>query len=194
MANTVVEGTDPQGCERYRALYEEIMSDVGKLAIVERSHLILKPEVPLFIFSVKLKGAPAPKTVGAVASTRAEKGKVYVSITDEVYAPGILKALWDRYGRDSVTQTDRFDITVDGADSSMEVDDLKVESSEQPVQEVVGALWRVMPEGIRNRRVIFNNDVLTVVATEEIKQPEFIAEAEKLHEDMIRGVARCTRF
>lgn len=194
MANTTVEGTDPSGCERYGPLYEEIMSDVGKMASVESSYLMLKPEVPLFIMSVRLRGAPTPKTIGLVASTRAEKGRVYVSINDEVYAPGILNALNNAYGRDNVTQTDRFDITVVGPETSAEVDDLNVESQEQPVQEVVGALWRVMPEGIRNRRVIYDNDVLTVVATEEIKQTEYFVEAEAIHESMVRGEYRCSRF
>lgn len=186
--NTEVVGTDEFGNGQYRALYEEIMGDVGKLAAVERSYLVLKPTVPLFIISLKMKARPAAKTLGTVASTRSEKDTVYVSITDELYAPGILAALWNRYGRDNVQQSDRLDISVTGAESSFEVDDIVVESDEQPIQEILGALFRVLPEGIRVRRTFFDGDVVTVVATEERMMPEYLEEGTKVHEDMQKGV------
>ncbi len=186
--NTEVVGTDEFGNEQYRALYEEIMGDVGKLAAVDRSYLVLKPTVPLFIISLKMKARPAAKTLGTVASTRSEKDTVYVSITDELYAPGILTALWNRYGRDNVQQSDRLDISVVGAESSFEVDDIVVESDEQPIQEILGALFRVLPEGIRVRRTFFDGDVVTIVATEERMMQEYLEEGMKVHEDMQKEV------
>ena len=185
--NTTVVGTDEFGNEQYRALYEEIMGDVGKLAAVEKSYLVLKPTVPLFIISLKMKARPAARTIGTVASTRTEQDTVYVSITDELYAPGILTALWNRYGRDNVQQLDRLDISVIGAESSFEVDEIVVESDEQPVQEILGALFRALPEGIRVRRTFFDGDVVTIVATEERMMPEYLEEGMKIHEEMQKG-------
>ncbi len=185
--NTTVVGTDEFGNEQYRALYEEIMGDVGKLAAVEKSYLVLKPTVPLFIISLKMKARPAARTIGTVASTRTEQDTVYVSITDELYAPGILTALWNRYGRDNVQQLDRLDISVTGAESSFEVDEIVVESDEQPIQEILGALFRVLPEGIRVRRTFFDGDVVTIVATEERMLPEYLDEGMKIHEEMQKG-------
>ena len=186
-ADTVAVGTDEYGCEAYRRLYEEIMYDIGKIASVDRSCLVLKPEVPLFIVSVKMKAKPAAKTIGAVANTRAERGTVYVSISDELYAPGCLSVLWDRYGRDNVQQIDRLEISVEGPSTSAEVDALEVESSEQPVREVLGALWRILPEGIRNRRTLQSDNVISVAATEEIMLPEHLQELQKVHTTMIEG-------
>ncbi len=185
--NTTVVGTDEFGNEQYRALYEEIMGDVGKLAAVEKSYLVLKPTVPLFIISLKMKARPAARTIGTVASTRTEQDTVYVSITDELYAPGILTALWNRYGRDNVQQLDRLDISVTGAESSFEVDEIVVESDEQPIQEILGALFRVLPEGIRVRRTFFDGDVVTIVATEERMLTEYLEEGMKIHEEMQKG-------
>ncbi len=185
--NTTVVGTDEFGNGQYRALYEEIMGDVGKLAAVERSYLVLKPTVPLFIISLKMKARPAARTIGTVASTRTEQDTVYVSITDELYAPGILTALWNRYGRDNVQQLDRLDISVTGAESSFEVDEIVVESDEQPIQEILGALFRVLPEGIRVRRTFFDGDVVTIVATEERMLPEYLEEGMKIHDEMQKG-------
>lgn len=187
-AETIVNGTDEYGNDRYRSLYEEIMYDVGKLTAIEGSYLLLRPEEPLFIVSVRLRSKPAAKSIGDVAMTRAERGKVYISIRDEMYAPGMLKKLWDTYGRDRVQQTDRLDITVDGVDTSAEVDALPVESAEQPIQDILGALARVLPEGIRNRRVISGSSTVTVMATEEIVRPEQIAVAEKIHAAVSKGV------
>ncbi len=185
--NTTVVGTDEFGNEQYCALYEEIMGDVGKLAAVEKSYLVLKPTVPLFIISLKMKARPAARTIGTVASTRTEQDTVYVSITDELYAPGILTALWNRYGRDNVQQLDRLDISVTGAESSFEVDEIVVESDEQPIQEILGALFRVLPEGIRVRRTFFDGDVVTIVATEERMLTEYLEEGMKIHEEMQKG-------
>lgn len=186
-SETVVIGPDPYGNERYKLLYEELMSDVGKLAAVEKSYLRLEPEVPLFVASVMMKSKPAAKIISGVASTRSERDMVYVSISDEMYAPGILQALWHRYGRDNVQQIDRLDISVKGAKNSFEVDDIPVESHEQPIQEVLSALYRVLPEGIRVRRTYSDGDVITVVATEERMRPEFLEKAEKIHEAMQKG-------
>ncbi len=185
--DTVASGTDAYGCEAYRRLYEEIMYDVGKIASVERSCLVLKPEIPLFIVSVKMRAKPAAKNIGAVANTRAEKGIVYVSISDEVYAPGTLSALWLKYGRDNVQQLDRLEISVRGPNSSAEVDALSVESSEQPVREVLGALARILPEGIRVRRTLEGDGVVSVGATEEIMLPEYLEELHKVHDTMVAG-------
>ena len=102
-------------------------------------------------------------------------------------AGGILNALWHRYGRDNVQQLDRFDIAITGAKNSFEVDEIEVESHEHPVQEVLGALYRVLPEGIRNRRTFSDNDVITVVATEEIMRPEMVEEAKVIHAAMQKG-------
>lgn len=186
-SETVVSGPDQYGNDKYKLLYEEIMYDIGKLAALDKSHLLLKPEVPLFVISVRLKSRPSPKKIGDIAMTRAERNVVFVSISDELYAPGALKSLWKAYGRDNVQQVDRLDITVRGPDTSAEVDEIEVESQDQPVQEVIGALWRVMPEGIRNRRAFTDGNTITVMATEEIVRPEHLREAQEIHDKMMKG-------
>ncbi len=187
MPDTVASGTDPYGCDAYRRLYEEIMYDIGKIAAIDSSCLVLKPEVPLFIVSVRMKARPDARTIGVIANTRAEGNVVYVSIADEMYAPGTLQALWEKYGRDSVQQLDRLEIVVTGPDSTDEIDNLPVESSEQPIREVLGALWRILPEGIRVRRTFEGDGVVSVVATEEIMIPEYLEELKKVHETMLAG-------
>jgi hypothetical protein len=59
-----------------------------------------------------------------------------------------------------------------------------VSSGEETKREILGALWRSMPEGIKNRKVLMDGNVITVVATEEILLPDMIGEGKKIHSGM----------
>lgn len=175
-----IVGDDPYGREAYARLFEEIMSDLDKAVLIERARLVLRPTVPLFVFTIVLKTAPAPKTIGDVANVRTDIGGVHVTITDEGHAPAILEALFERYGRQSVVQQTRFDLSVDGAEES-DVSSMVVTSGEEDRREIMGALWRSMPEGIKNRKALISGEVITIVATEEILEPGMLAEGRAEH-------------
>ncbi|MBP5203195.1 MAG: methanogenesis marker 17 protein [Candidatus Methanomethylophilaceae archaeon] len=180
---TVVSGDDAFGREAYAALFEEIMSDLNKAVLIDKADITLRPDVPLFIFSIALKAEPSVKTVADAANVREESGSVHLTISQERYAPAILSALWGRYGRRAVAQQTRFDLDVSGADAA-EVGSMVVSSGEEDKREILGALWRSMPEGIKNRRVLMDGNVITVVATEEIMLPGMIEEGEAVHKRM----------
>ena len=59
-----------------------------------------------------------------------------------------------------------------------------VSSGEEDKREILGAIWRTMPEGIKNRKVLMDGNVITVVATEEIMRPEMLKEGLAVHESM----------
>ena len=48
----------------------------------------------------------------------------------------------------------------------------------------MAALWRTMPEGIKNRKTLISDNVITVVATEEILLPEMIEHGRQVHVTM----------
>ncbi len=178
-----VNGSDPYACPAYKQLFETIMNDVGKAILVERAKLVLKPEIPLFIFSVKLVNEPVNKTIADVASTRQEGNETHLSISDEKYAPEILSQLWKNYGRDNVDQQTRFDLVVTGGNED-KIKDLLVSSGEEARKEIIGALWRAMPEGIKARHNISDGSVITIVATEEMIKPDMIEEGKALHKSL----------
>jgi len=175
---------DKFGVESYKDLFVEIMSDIGKAFHIDRALLVLKPEVPLFVFSVGLKTEPADKTIADVANIRTEGDTVHITITDEIYAPEIMKTLWARYGRDSVKQQTRFDMEVSGA-SGADVGSFVVASGEEYLKEMIGAIWRSLPEGIKNRHTFIDGQVITIVATEEILLPNMLEEGMKHHKEMM---------
>lgn len=182
-----VTGSDQDANVAYKALFETIMNDVGKATLLEKASLVLKPEIPLFIFSVKLINEPVSKTVADASSLRQEGKDVYLSISNEKYAPDILAQLWKQYGRDHVEQQTRFDLIVTGGKEE-EVANLLISSGEEVKQEIIGALWRAMPEGIKARHNISSGGNITIVATEEMMRPEMIEEGIKVHKSL-GGVA-----
>lgn len=180
---TEVVCTDGFGGEAYRSLFDEIMADIGKAAIIERAKLVLKPEIPLFIFSVVLRAEPVSKTIGDVANVREESDGVHITISNENYAPDVLIQLWKRYGRGAVRQQTRFDMDIENARVG-DVESMIIASGEEFVKEVVGAVWRAMPEGIKNRHTLIDNTTITVIATEEKFTPEMLEEGEAVHKGM----------
>jgi putative methanogenesis marker protein 17 len=186
-----VIGEDKYGSAAYAKLFEEIMGDLNKATLIERVKLVLKPDVPLFVFSVVLKAAPSRKTIPDAATIRFEIDGVHVTITQERYAPDILRVLWARYGRSNVVQQTRFDLDVAGAKEE-ELAEMEISSGEEDMREIMGAIWRTMPEGIKNRKTLIDGHIITVVATEEILKPEMLEEGIQIHRFM-GGVARCSR-
>lgn len=175
-----IVGDDPYGRDAYAKLFDEIMSDLNKAVLIDRVRLTLRPDVPLFLFTIVLKAAPGPKTVGDVSTVRTDVGGIHVTITEERYAPDILEVLFAKYGRSNVVQQTRFDLDVRNA-TEAEVSTLVVSSGEEDRREIMGALWRTMPEGIKNRKTMISGNVITVVATEELLAPEMIEEGRKEH-------------
>jgi putative methanogenesis marker protein 17 len=182
-----VSGTDPYGNDAYKALFETIMNDIGVALVIEKAKIVLKPEVPLFIFSVRLANEPRKLTISDAASLRQEGDDVHMSISDEKYAPDILSHLWKRYGRSKVDQQTRFDLVVSGAKED-EISVMQISSGEEAKKEIIGALWRAMPEGIKVRHNLSESSVITIIATEEIMMPEMIAEGTEVHKSMLAGV------
>ena len=178
-----VVAEDPYGGEAYSKLFDEIMNDLDKAVLIDRVKLLLKPEVPLFVFSVVLRAAPGSKTIVDVSTVRAEPEGIHLTITQERYAPDILAALWAKYGRNSVYQQTRFDLDVKGATED-ELKQMVVSSGEEDRREIMAAIWRTMPEGIKNRRTLIDGNVITVIATEELLLPEMLEEGQKMHESM----------
>ncbi len=178
-----IKGEDQYGRDAYGRLFDEIMSDLNKAVLIDRVRLCLEPTRPLFIFTIVLKAAPGPKVIGDVSNVRTDVNGAHVTITEERYAPEILKVLFERYGRGSVQQQTRFDLDVAGAKEA-EVSALVVSSGEEDRREIMGALWRTMPEGIKNRKTLMSGNVITVVATEEVLTEDMIEAGRKEHVDM----------
>ncbi|MCL2143226.1 MAG: methanogenesis marker 17 protein [Methanomassiliicoccaceae archaeon] len=185
--DVIVTGTENYGNEAYKKLFEDVMSEMGKAVSLEKAIIVLDPEQPLFIFSVMLRNRPESKKIADAVSIRTEGSEVHITISDENYAPEILSALWKAYGRDRVDQQTRFDIKIDNADEET-IANIEIASGEDSKREILGALWRTIPEGIKARHNISEGRVITIAATEEIVTQHVKDEALRIHNE-IKGDA-----
>ncbi|MCQ2056152.1 MAG: methanogenesis marker 17 protein [archaeon] len=181
--NVEVTGADPYANNAYETLFKTIMNDVGKAIVVDKAKIVLKPDIPLFIFSIRLTNKAVGKTITDVASIRQEGKETHLCIIDEKFAPEILSQLWKNYGKSNIDQQTRFDLVVNNGDEN-KIANLPISSEEASLKEIIGALWRIMPEGIRNRHNISDDNVVTIIATEEIMRPEMIEEGRQIHRSL----------
>lgn len=179
-----LEGTDRYALESYQWLLERILIDMGISTMVERVRLVIRPEQTLFIVSMRIKHSGSKRPVHDIAEMEAQEGGTFITIKDESYAPRLLSSLWRMYGRERVQQLTRLEIFVDGVPME-EISDMKLDPEEEVRSQLLDAMWRLLPEGLKVRNEYFDENVMTIVATEHGMTVDFIAEAQKVHGDMI---------
>lgn len=178
-----VTGPDEYGNEAYRKVFDGVMNELEKGVAIDKVKMVLDPLTPLFILSVAMRSRPESKKIADAASIRAEGDEVHMTISDENYAPEILSALWKAYGRERVEQQTRFDIKISNADDEV-IGAIEIASGEDAKKEMIGAMWRVLPEGIKARHNISEGRIITIAATEEIFTNELKEKAMAVHEEM----------
>ena len=181
--NIRVEGTEEFGNEVYAELFERILVDLGLTNRVEVARLVVKPEVPLFLVSIRTRRARTAVKVSDISTVEQRQRDTYMMIGDESYAPALLALLWKRFGRERIEQITRLEVLVHGIRQE-ELEDLELDPGQELKKEVLDAVWRLLPEGFKVRHNILSESVMTVAATEHVMQPEYISLAEKVHREM----------
>ncbi len=181
--NIRVEGTEQQGDQVYGQLFERILISLGLTNRIEGARIVIKPEVPLFLISIRLRQARSAVKVSDIANLEQRNLDTYAVITDESYAPALLAMLWKKFGRDRIEQITRLELLVHRSKLE-EVGSLELNPGHELKKDVLDAVWRLMPEGFKVRHNILSENVLTVVATEHNMLPEYVEMGEKLHKEM----------
>lgn len=178
--NIQVEGTDDYGNSVYGELFERILIDLGLSNRVEQARMIIRPEAPLFLISVRTRKARTIVSVSEIASIEDKDAGTFLTITNESYAPTLLALLWKRFGRERIEQLSRLEVLCKGVPRA-EIEVLTLDPGQELKKEVIDAVWRLLPEGFKVRHNILSDMVLTIVATEHTMQKEFIELAQKVH-------------
>ncbi|MCG7841551.1 MAG: methanogenesis marker 17 protein [Methanomassiliicoccales archaeon] len=183
MVEFEVEGTEQYALESYQWLLERILMDMGMSNMVERVKLTIRPDQTLFIISIKVKHSSGKRPVYDIAEIKSQEGGTFIEIKDESYAPRFLATLWRLYGRDRVQQLTRLEIFVEGV-SAEELSTLKLDPEEETRSQLLDAIWRLLPEGLKVRHEFYDDNIMTIVATEHVMTVDFIEEAKKMHQYM----------
>ena len=113
-----------------------------------------------------------------------EKDVTTILIEDENYLPNILNKLWRMFSRDEIYQPNRYVLEISGNQLTLET--LIIDDPHSNLQRrIYDAIFRILPEGFKIIKDMSNNDIVAVVATDELimdawieKANEYIAELE----------------
>ncbi|HSA35352.1 MAG TPA: methanogenesis marker 17 protein [Methanomassiliicoccales archaeon] len=181
-----LEGTERYALESYQWMLERILMDMGISTMVELVHFVIRPDQTLFIISMRIKHSGSKRPVHDIADMEPKENGTFITIKDESYAPRLLSSLWRLYGRERVQQLTRLELFVEGVPQE-ELSELKLDPEEEVRSQLLDAMWRLLPEGLKLRNEYFNDNVMTIVATEHGMTVDFIAEAQRVHAKMIKG-------
>jgi len=181
-----LEGTEQYALESYQWLLERILMDMGISTMVEKVRFVIRPDQTLFIISMRIKHSGSKRPVYDIAEMESKEGGTFITIKDESYAPRLISSLWRLYGRERVQQLTRLEVFVEDVPME-ELADMKLDPEEEVRSQLLDAMWRLLPEGLKLRNEYFNDNVMTIVATEHGMTVDFIEEAKRVHANMIKG-------
>jgi len=184
--NITVQGSEEYGNSIYGELFERVLIDLGLTNRVEEVKMLIFPERPLFLVSVRTRKARTAVKVTAVSTITARDGNTCLVIGNESYAPALLALLWKQFGRERIEQISRLEILAHGIKPEA-IQEFQLDPGEELKKEVLDAIWRLLPEGFKVRYNLFTDEVITIAATEHVMKPEFVQAAEATHKEMAEG-------
>lgn len=179
----IAEGTDKEGAESYAHIFEHILLEMGITTVLDKVYMLVRPSDPLFVISVKMRKASGAKPVNEIAELEDKEGGVMINITDENYAPRLLALLWKTFGRERVEQLTRYEVYVTGVNRTV-FWDMSIDPEEELRAQVLDAIWKLVPEGLKIRHTYSSPDVLTIANTEHGFQPDWLVKTEEIHHNM----------
>jgi putative methanogenesis marker protein 17 len=164
-----VECTEEVGGNYYRRIADVVLLDHNLLRVIRKLHIFIDPEIPLFIAVGITKKLPGMVRLRDFADVAVTDQKVTISIGDETYLAPLLKILWERYGKENVSQPDRFTIVLPPGESRPgEIEDIAVlDPSESLYKDLIYALMVIQPEGFKVRRQWYGEGKFYLVASED---------------------------
>jgi putative methanogenesis marker protein 17 len=163
------------GAKKYREIIMDILQDLGLIRSIGRLYVYVDILVPYFAVFGMIRGKLPPLRVRDVGDLVAAEGGYQITVEDEEHMAGLIRALWEAYGREKVEQPDRNVLVVlsDQSPEELVVADLETEFR----RDLMDALVRISPEGFRNRRNEMGKESFFFLAAEETITPELVTEA-----------------
>ena len=174
----LVECYDERGAEVYEIIIKQIFQDLVLGSSVDDLRAYVNPDDPVFVLAIKMRKTSKAIKFEEVASLTYDKAndKTIILIDDENYLPNILKELWKRFSRDEIYQPNRYQLEISG--DYTELSSIVVDDPHSNLQRrVYDAVFRILPEGFKNIKDLSTEDIVTVVATDELIKDAWIEKA-----------------
>ena len=189
----VVESAIPSEQEFYRKIVEDNLVSLKLAPAIGRIKVVLRPEDSLFQMAIILRNVGTKITTIDIADieTKPVAHEILISIKKEQYIPELLGKLWERYGRQNISQPDRWTVAIHTDKVEEEatfLGEMKIADPRHKLHEnLVDFSIRVTPEGFRVRYHLYKGSNFIFVASEEALKQEWIKEAEVMLEELMEG-------
>ena len=185
----LVECYDERGAEVYEIIIKQIFQDLVLGASVDELRAYVNPDDPVFVLAIKMRKTSSVVLFEDVANLTYNKANdtTMILIDNENYLPKILKELWKKFSRDEIYQPNRYQLEIKG-----DYTDLKSVVVDDPhsnlQRRVYDAVFRILPEGFKNIKDLSNEDIVCVVATDELIRDDWIEKAHEFINELNSGM------
>ena len=164
-----VDSPEHAGAAMYRRIASTVITDHNLLKVLDRLRIFIDPGYPIFIAVGVTRTVPRNITVSDIAGVTIDGPKITLLIADETYLADLLQLLWMSYGKDSVSQPDRFTIEIQVSDesASFDIENLPVaDPTEGLFKDLVYSMQVICPEGFKVKKQHFHEGKFWFIASE----------------------------
>ena len=185
----LVECYDERGAEVYEIIIKQIFQDLVLGASVDDLKAYVNPDDPVFVLAIKMRKTSNVVRFEDVANFTYDKAndKTVILVDNENYLPNMLKILWMKFSRDEIYQPNRYQLEIEG--DYTELESVVVDDPHSNLQRrIYDAVFRILPEGFKNIKDLSTEDIVTVVATDELIKDEWIDKAHEFIDELNKGM------
>ncbi|WP_407422551.1 methanogenesis marker 17 protein [Methanobrevibacter sp.] len=185
----LVECYDERGAEVYEIIIKQIFQDLVLGSSVDDLKAYVNPDDPVFVLAIKMKKTSNAIAFGDVANLTYDKADdvTRILIDNENYLPNILKRLWRLFSRDEIYQPNRYQLEIQGDYTHLET--LIVDDPHSNLQRrIYDAVFRILPEGFKIIKDMSTEDIVCVVATDELIKDAWIEKANEFIDELNNGI------
>jgi len=185
----LVECYDERGAEVYEIIIKQIFQDLVLGSSVDDLKAYVNPDDPVFVLAIKMRKTSRVVLFEDVADLTYNKANdtTMILIDNENYLPNILKQLWKQFSRDEIYQPNRYQLEIQG--DYTELKSVVVDDPHSNLQRrIYDAVFRILPEGFKNIKDLSTDDIVCVVATDELIKDDWIEKAHEFIDELNKGM------
>ena len=188
MSSKDIEKCLKAGAEVYEIIIKQIFQDLVLGASVDDLKAYVNPDDPVFVLAIKMKKTSKVVLFSDVANFTYDKERdvTMILVDNENYLPNILKRLWRLFSRDEIYQPNRYQLEISG--NYLELESLVVDDPHSNLQRrIYDAVFRILPEGFKIIKDLSTEDIVCVVATDELIKDAWIEKAHEYIDELNNG-------
>ena len=185
----LVECYDERGAEVYEIIIKQIFQDLVLGSSVDDLKAYVNPDDPVFVLAIKMKKTSNAIAFGDVANLTYDKADdvTRILIDNENYLPNILKRLWMMFSREEIYQPNRYQLEITG--NHVDLETLVVDDPHSNLQRrIYDAIFRILPEGFKIIKDMSTEDIVAVVATDELIKDAWLEKANEYIDELNKGI------